>query len=58
MDKDTVIFIGMIALFSGLAIYEGYYIDASFYSMAAVIWIMCVYFILAFGRSKVPQPPG
>jgi len=52
LDKETAIFIGMIACFSGLAIFEGYYVDASFYSMAAIIWIMCVYFILAFGPAK------
>jgi hypothetical protein len=45
LEKDIFILIGMAALFSGLAISEGYYIDPAFYSMAGVIWIVFAYFV-------------
>jgi hypothetical protein len=43
----------MTALFGGLGIFEGYYIDETFFSQAAILFAMCVYMII---RDRRYQP--
>ena len=52
---DYFILITIAAIFGGLGIIEGYYIDPAFFSQAAVIFVMFAHFVVRDGRIT-PEP--
>jgi len=53
---DYLILVTIAAVFGGLGIIEGYYIDPAFFSQATAIFVMFAYFVVRDGCMK-PEPP-